>query len=184
MKAPQLTTDENGRIILNDYQANFRFLKTYPKDKSLIVFRANTHGNISAHKELSKFDCLIRAINWGHGIDPLGFSNDPLIKFNSIEDGNKFLNEAFKLLKKHAFNGHITSSVLGTQYYDKLPKGFIEIRIDKKFYHYVFNLSKITFERFDFEPLYKKHYESKTNLYNYNFETGKIEPNKNNPTWV
>lgn len=179
MKTPQFTKDEKNRPILDNYQANFRFFKTFPSDESLLTIRANSHNNLEAYQELGKFDALIRAISWSYGVEPNSFKEEPVLQFNSIECGNKFLNGAFKLLKKHKFKGYISSSVLGMEFYKHLPAGFIEIRIDKKFYHYTFNLSKITFKYFDFQPIYNKFKQPKKDLYNYNFETGKIELNKN-----
>jgi len=184
MRIPQLTTDENGRIVLDDFQANFRFLKRFPSDKSLVIFRANSNCNLEAYQELGQFDSLIRAISWGYGVEPNSFNEKPVLQFNSIKDGNKFLNESFKLLKKHEFKGYICSFALCMKFCKHLPTGFIEIRVDETFYHYTFNLSKITFERFNLEPIYNRFRQLKENLYNYNFDTGKIEPNKKCSIWA
>lgn len=168
---------KKGQIVLNDYQGNFRF------NSQELTITPNSHYGLYEHPKLAKFDCLLRAIYGAYDVDPLSYSINRYqpLKFNSIEEGNIFLKNCFDLLKKHNFKGYASSGVLGVQYYKYLPKGFIEIR-GKHFYHYIFDIETNTFKKFDFQPIYNKHYNN--NLYNYNFETRKVEPNKNNSTWV
>lgn len=172
---------KEGIITINDENVSRRFFKHYRND-GIIEINPNSHGALHKFKDLCKFDSLIRALFWSCGVEPLSYCKESVLKFDNIDNANKFLESSFNLIKKHNYKGHISNSVLGTEYYKYLPKGFVEIRIDKKFYHYIYDFTTFKFTSFNFEPLYKKYYNN--NLYNYNFTTKKIEPNKNNKTWV
>ena len=165
---------------LSNNDTNHRFGGNIVRDGINFQLRPQSCGNPCSL--VRAFDSWIRAINWAFDFEPQSYK-ESILEFDDTSKANEFIDSLFKIMKKHAFTTRITSGVLGTQYYKYLPKGFIEIRLENgKFYHYLFNKDTFEFTSFDFEPIYKKYYSE--NLYNYNFETKKVEPNKNHKSWL
>lgn len=174
--------NENGTFtVLSNSDTQHRFGGKLIKDNGKFQLRPQSCGNPC--QLVRTVDSWIRAINWAYALEPQSYK-ESILEFDTIERANKFIDNLFKMVDKFSFKGHISSGVLGLQYYKYLPKGFIEIRIDKKFYHYIFDIDTLEFKKFDFEPIYNKYYNEYINLYDYNFKSKQIEPNRKNKSWV
>lgn len=150
---------------------------------STFTIKPQSCGNPS--KLIQSFDDWITAIYWSLGVEPRVFLkvNNPLV-FKNIDEANKFIDNVFVMIDKHGYDCYVRSLVLGVHYFNKLPKGFIEVRKNEKFYHYVFNPETLEFSKYDFEPIYNKYFDSQKNIHLYNFETCEVNENLANKCFV
>lgn len=145
-----------------------------------IVIGGQSRGNPS--KMVSILDSYIRAINFSFNNDATGCKSKSVIRFNSIEEANVFLNSMFALIANNIEYYYISSTLLSNKY--KLNKVLVICNHDKGFKFLKVN-NDFTLTEIDYRQQYEaNHKDPEKDMYFYNFDTMTTEANTNNPIWV
>lgn len=172
---------ESGKDIVFGSSKITHYFSTVIKDGIITIKPTSNNTDFEECRTIRLISSYIDAINWSMDNEPASY-RDSVIKFDSVDKANVFLEQLFKfaVIDNPTFY-HISSTGLalgrlreGLLMLMDHDKGFKIVEFDKGF-----NLKEV-----DFREEYNKLFDPKEHLHKWNFNTMSIEPNLENKTWV